>query len=307
MVSKTTFLWVLLIFLLAVLFAIDLSLGSINIPLGQILKILAGNPGIEPVWATIIWDFRMTKALTCVLAGSALALAGLQMQTLFRNPLAGPDVLGLTSGASLAVALIFMGNAAGLQLFTALNSWTVAIAASLGCAGVFLVMLVISRHLQDNVSLLIIGLMVGAGTSSIVSVLQYLSKAEEMQVYLLWTFGSRSHRIDPVANGKHILYADFLSEFGNAFKLSAEITKLYNVFLGGSIGFFEMTESSLGGILLFLFAKRELYSTIAVSILVLHLSDNAGTCLDHCTCDILTLWAEYASHSDFSSYNARHG
>ncbi|MFZ6013274.1 MAG: iron chelate uptake ABC transporter family permease subunit, partial [Bacteroidota bacterium] len=132
----------------------------------------------------------MTKALTCILAGSALAIGGLQMQTLFRNPLAGPDVLGLSSGASLAVALIFMGNAAGLVLFTVQNAWTVAVAASFGCMAVFLVMLAFSRRLHDNVSLLIVGLMVGAGTSSIVSVLQYLSKAEEMQVYMIWTFGS---------------------------------------------------------------------------------------------------------------------
>ncbi len=144
----------------------------------------------DTVWTSIIWDFRMTKALTCVLTGSALALGGLQMQTLFRNPLAGPDVLGLSSGASLAVALIFMSNATGITLLSMNTPWSVAIAASLGCAGVFLIMLAFSRRLQDNVSLLIVGLMVGAGTSSVVSVLQYLSKAEEMQVYVFWTFGS---------------------------------------------------------------------------------------------------------------------
>jgi len=112
------------------------------------------------------------------------------MQTLFRNPLAGPDVLGLTSGASLAVSLIFMSNAAGFTLFSVQSPWSVAIAASVGCFAVFLIMIGVARRIQDNVSLLIVGLMVAAATSSIVSVLQYLSDAEEMQVYIIWTFGS---------------------------------------------------------------------------------------------------------------------
>jgi iron complex transport system permease protein len=190
MQPKTTFRWVILLTLLLVLFLLNLSLGSVRIPLAEIIKILFGGTSDEPVWADILWNFRMTKAITCVLAGSALALGGLQMQTLFRNPLAGPDVLGLSSGASLMVSLVFMSNAAGVTLFTVQSPWTVAIAASIGCAMVFVIMLVISGKLQDNVSLLIVGLMVGAGTSSIVSVLQYLSKAEEMQVYIVWTFGS---------------------------------------------------------------------------------------------------------------------
>lgn len=187
--SKTTARWVILIVLPALLFLLNLSLGSVHIPVTEIFRILVGGDTQE-VWKEIVWDFRMTKAITCVLAGSALALGGLQMQTLFRNPLAGPDVLGLSSGASLAVSLIFMSNAAGVTLFNVQTPWAVAIAASVGCSFVFLIMLAISRRLRDNVSLLIVGLMVGAGTSSIVSVLQYLSKAEEMQVYILWTFGS---------------------------------------------------------------------------------------------------------------------
>jgi iron complex transport system permease protein len=187
---KTTFTWFILIMSLLLLFLLNLSLGSINIPFIEVFKILMLQSADDTVWTSIIWDFRMTKALTCVLTGSALALGGLQMQTLFRNPLAGPDVLGLSSGASLAVALIFMSNATGITLLSMNTPWSVAIAASLGCAGVFLIMLAFSRRLQDNVSLLIVGLMVGAGTSSVVSVLQYLSKAEEMQVYVFWTFGS---------------------------------------------------------------------------------------------------------------------
>jgi iron complex transport system permease protein len=182
--------WILLPLVLVILTGLSLSLGSISIPFSAIFSILSGGNSPEPVWADIIWNFRMTKALTCILAGGALSLAGLQMQTLFRNALAGPDVLGLSSGASLAVSLIFMGQSAGITILNTPSPWTIAIAASLGCTGVFFIMLLIARRLRDNVSLLIIGLMIGAGTSSIVSVLQYISTAEEMQTYLIWTFGS---------------------------------------------------------------------------------------------------------------------
>jgi iron complex transport system permease protein len=182
--------WATLILLLLLLFLVNLSIGSVSISISEIFKILTLQAGPEEVHASIVWDFRMTKALTCILAGSALSLGGLQMQTFFRNPLAGPDVLGLTSGASLVVSLIFMSNAADVHVFSMQTPWAVAIAASIGCTGVFFIMVAVSRRVQDSVSLLIVGLMVGAATSSIVSVLQYLSKAEEMQVYMIWTFGS---------------------------------------------------------------------------------------------------------------------
>lgn len=190
MQAKTTARWTVLSLLLLLLFALDLSLGSVHIPLAEILKTIFTGEGSERIWTEIVWDFRMTKALTCVLAGGALATAGLQMQTLFRNALAGPDVLGLSSGASLAVSMIFMGPAAGATVLSAPNPLLVSFAASIGSGAILIVMLIVARKVQDNVSLLIVGLMVGAATSSIVSVLQYLSKAEEMQIYILWTFGS---------------------------------------------------------------------------------------------------------------------
>jgi iron complex transport system permease protein len=190
MLVKNPFRWILLFSSLVVLFVVDLSIGSVPIPVNEILYVLSGGDSTQPVWREIILDFRLTKAFTCVFAGSALALGGLQMQTLFRNPLAGPDVLGLSSGASLAVSLIFMSNAAGFMLIETQSPWAVAIAASTGCFGVFLIMIVVARRIRDNVSLLIVGLMVAATTSSIVSVLQYLSAADEMQVYIIWTFGS---------------------------------------------------------------------------------------------------------------------
>lgn len=179
--------WILLPVLLFVLFLVNISLGSVKIPLADTLKVLTGGEPSNQVWADIIFDFRLTKAFTCILAGGALALGGLLMQTLFRNPLAGPDVLGLTSGASLAVALLVLTGGLG-SLYS--SSLTIALAASIGCSGVFLVVLAIAHRIKDNVSLLIIGLMIGAVTSSIVSVLQFMSQQEDLQYYIIWTFGN---------------------------------------------------------------------------------------------------------------------
>jgi iron complex transport system permease protein len=183
-------LWIALVIALVMLFFLNLSLGSVSVPLSEIFKILLGAEPNEPIWKEIVLNFRLTKALTCVLAGGSLAVGGLQMQTLFRNPLAGPDVFGLSSGASLAVSLIFMASSIGINLFPASSPWVVALAASLGSGIVSLIVLIISNRISDNASLLIIGLMIGAGTSSIVSVLQYISRAEEQQSFLMWTFGN---------------------------------------------------------------------------------------------------------------------
>lgn len=182
--------WIFLPFMLVICLILNLSLGSVSIPFSEILSILLGHETKDPVWKNIIWEFRMTKSLTCILAGAALSVAGLQMQTLFRNALAGPDVLGLSSGASLAVSLIFMGQATGLAFFESPSSWAVVVAASLGSSAVFIVVFLIARRLRDNTSLLIIGLMIGAAVASIVSVLQFVSNASDQQAFLIWTFGS---------------------------------------------------------------------------------------------------------------------
>lgn len=175
---------------LVILLILNISLGSILIPVGEIVRILIGQEPAEAAWKDIILDFRLTKALTCILAGGGLAVSGLQMQTLFRNALAGPDVLGLSAGASLAVALIFLSRSIGLDIHFAPNPWIVVLAASAGALGVFVIMVTVARKLTDNVSLLIIGLMIGAAASSLVSVMQYTSNAEELQTYIMWTFGS---------------------------------------------------------------------------------------------------------------------
>ena len=181
--------WILLPSVLMVLFLVDISLGSVKIPLTDTLKVLTGGEPSNPIWADIIFDFRLTKAFTCILAGGALALGGLLMQTLFRNPLAGPDVLGLSSGASLAVAIVVMIGGLG-TLFS--SSLSIALAASVGCAGIFMIVLSIAHRIRDNISLLLIGLMIGAATASVVSIIQFVSRAEDLQYYIIWTFGSMS-------------------------------------------------------------------------------------------------------------------
>lgn len=141
--------------------------------------------------ADILWQFRLPKAITCVLAGSALATGGLLMQTLFRNPMAGPDVLGLTSGSSLFVATLLMAGRYGSSIGNLVqNPWSVAFAASLGGAMVFIIIISIARYVRDNTSLLIVGLMISAATSSIVSVLQFTSQADDLQTFMIWMLGS---------------------------------------------------------------------------------------------------------------------
>lgn len=181
--------YLILITLVTGLFLLDILTGSVKIPFSDILSILWGKTSTS---SEIIWQFRLPKAITCVLAGGALAAAGLMMQTLFRNPLAGPDVLGLSSGASLVVAiLIFAG-----QLLPQLGSlifnspWSLAIGASVGGGFVFLLVIGISNFVKDNASLLIIGLMISALTSSLVSIMQYVSQAEDLQTFMIWSLGN---------------------------------------------------------------------------------------------------------------------
>lgn len=145
-----------------------------------------GSKDVDPVIRSILFDFRLTKALTCVLAGGGLALGGLFMQTLFRNVLAGPDVFGLSSGASLFVALVLMTGS--LPFFS--GPFGLAIAASMGSIAVFVIVFGVSLKVRDNTSLLLIGLMIGAAVSSVVSVIQFVSTAQNQHFYLIWTFGS---------------------------------------------------------------------------------------------------------------------
>jgi len=175
----------LLFFLLAILFIVDIRIGSVSFSFSEFFSNIFSTT--DSTVHAILWQFRLPKAITCVLAGASLACAGLMMQTLFRNPLAGPDVLGLSSGASLAVGLLVL---LGRGLNFSSNEWSLAIAAGGGGMLVLLLMLAIARSVRDNASLLIIGLMLAAATSSIMSVMQFVSRADDLQFYVLWTMGS---------------------------------------------------------------------------------------------------------------------
>ncbi|MEH2011295.1 iron ABC transporter permease [Nostoc sp.] len=175
-------------------FLLDLALGSVDIPINEVVKILLGQEPEKATWANIILKFRLPKALTATLAGAALGVSGLQMQTLFKNPLAGPFVLGISSGASLGVALVMLTASATTPTLLAnlgyLGDFGLVIAASLGAASVLGMMLVVSRRVQDTMTLLILGLLFGYATSAIVSILLQFSSKERIQSYIMWTFGS---------------------------------------------------------------------------------------------------------------------
>ena len=177
------------------LLALDIGLGSVRIPPEAVVKILFGIDAENEVWHKIIFMIRLPKAISAVLAGSALAVAGLQMQTLFHNPLAGPSVLGITAGASFGVALVMLsgGGVASIYAIQQLEiggSWLIVIASAMGAGLVMSLILLISIRLKDNISLLIIGIMIGNISISIVSIWQYFSEPERIQDYLMWTFGS---------------------------------------------------------------------------------------------------------------------
>lgn len=178
-----------------VLFLANIALGSVHIPFKEIVNILLGDGSVNTAWQKIIINIRIPRAVTAILAGSALSVSGLQMQTLFRNPLAGPSVLGITSGASLGVAVVMLAGGTitsifAIQQLSALGSWLIVGAASMGSAAVLLLILLISVKVRDNVTLLIIGLMIGNITIALVSIWQYFSRPEQIQDYLIWTFGS---------------------------------------------------------------------------------------------------------------------
>jgi iron complex transport system permease protein len=178
----------------AAAFVASLALGSVGIPVRDILAILTGGEGARASWTTIIMDFRLPKALTAALAGAALSVSGLLMQTLFRNPLADPYVLGISSGASLGVALVVLITAsAGVSLFsglTAIGDAGLVAAASIGAALVMAVVALIARRVRQTMTLLIVGLMIGYLTGSLVSILMHFSIPDRIQAYVNWTFGT---------------------------------------------------------------------------------------------------------------------
>jgi len=181
--------WILLAIGTILIFFLDLSLGSVSIPLSQTLAILSGQKVENAAWEQIILLFRLPRVLTAVTVGAGLSISGLLMQTLFRNPLAGPYVLGISSGASLGVALLVLAGGI-LPLGLLVGKVSILLAAGIGAGSIMFVVLLLSRNIVDSTTLLILGLMFGSITGAIVGILQFYSQAEELQSYLVWTFGS---------------------------------------------------------------------------------------------------------------------
>lgn len=177
---------------LVVCFTLNIGLGSVTIPFKDTMNVVFGGDPSHESWKYIILNYRIPKAFTAVLVGSGLALSGLLMQTFFRNPLAGPFVLGISSGASLGAALLIMGVSlfSGIFGFNLITDITLALAAGIGSFVVLLAVMVVASRIKDTMALLIIGLMFGSITAAVVSVLAYFTSAEKLQQYIYWSFGS---------------------------------------------------------------------------------------------------------------------
>ena len=173
-------------------FLLNISFGQVAIPFKEVIKSLFGSHASKETWEYIIVNFRLPKAITAILVGIGLSISGLLMQTLFRNPLAGPYVLGLSSGSSLGVAFVILG-AGILPLSLAdflLSSYGIILASCLGSFMVLLLVLTISKFLRDTMTILIAGLMFSSFASAIVSILTYFSSAEKLQKFTFWSMGS---------------------------------------------------------------------------------------------------------------------
>ncbi|RYC52973.1 FecCD family ABC transporter permease [Flagellimonas olearia] len=184
--------FVLISVALCLALVLNISSGSVSIPFSATLSGLLGKPLEVPSWEYILWDYRVPKAFTALLVGGGLSLSGLLMQTLFRNPLAGPFVLGISSGASLGAALLLMGTSfiSSFASLSFVGDVSLTIAASLGSFLVLAVVLTVAQRIRDTMALLVIGLMFGSITSALVSVLAYFTSAESLQRFIFWSFGS---------------------------------------------------------------------------------------------------------------------
>lgn len=191
--GRSAILIALLIILIGT-FCLVLAVGSVSVPLEDVWRALIGQPTSRPAYATIVTQFRLPRALTALLAGAALAVGGVQMQTLFRNPLTDPFVLGISAGASLGVALVVLAvgttGATVLVGIGLLGDLSLAAAASLGAALMLGIVLSFAQRARSILTLLIVGLMLSYAVSALVSLLLYFSIPERIQAYINWTFGS---------------------------------------------------------------------------------------------------------------------
>lgn len=188
-------LYMLLIALLIfVFFLLNILLGSIQIPFKDVWHILWGDYNGNEIWQNIVWKSRVPQALTALVAGAGLSVSGLQMQTVFRNPLAGPSVLGISSGASMGVAFVVLlsGTIGGVALSKVgvMGEIALTISAIIGSLSIMALIIFVSQKVKGNVTLLIIGVMVGYVANAVIGVLKYFSVEEDIRAYVIWGLGS---------------------------------------------------------------------------------------------------------------------
>lgn len=179
-----------LLFLVVCFLILDIFLGSVSIKASDVIKAIFTNT--DSNFETIILKFRLPKAITALIVGIALSLSGLQMQTVFRNPMAGPDVLGISSGASLGVAFVILGFSANISpdSLKGLGNWILVAASWAGAGAVMILIMFISSRVKDIMTILILGIMLSSGISAIVIIMQYFSNETMLKAYVIWTMGS---------------------------------------------------------------------------------------------------------------------
>jgi len=191
MLKNKSFLFSASIIILLLFVISDILIGSVSIPFKEFVNLIL-NSQIKPEYKTIITEFRFPKTITALLAGAALSVAGLQMQTIFRNPLAGPYVLGISSGASLGVAVLLLSPLPFILSGTAGISWITSISAWIGASLVLFLIFIVSIRVKDVMTILIIGVLFGSAVSAFVSILQYFGEQSQVKTFIVWTMGSLS-------------------------------------------------------------------------------------------------------------------
>ncbi|MCX7986578.1 MAG: iron ABC transporter permease [Bacteroidales bacterium] len=192
--SKRSLIFVALLLLVLLFFFIDIVIGNAEVPVGDLIRSII-SPSEYSTASMIFYNFRLPKALAAVITGVALGISGLLTQTYFRNPLAGPDVLGISSGASLGVAFVLLVISQFLPSLgsSPVGNWTIIVAACVGAAATMLMITLVSGIIRDHVTMLVFGLMVGAAFSSAIIVIQYLSNETLLKSFVVWGFGSIRH------------------------------------------------------------------------------------------------------------------
>ena len=195
-----------------VLFALNLAVGTIEIPLKSVWLILMGDGSQQEIWQNIVMRSRLPQALTATVAGAGLAVSGMQMQTVFRNPLAGPSVLGVSSGATLGVGFVVLlsGSLGGVALSRLgyLGDAAMSVAAIIGAMAVLSLIVWVSHKVKGNVTLLVIGVMIGYLATAIIGVLKFFSNEEDVKAFVVWGLGSFSR----VSGDQMLLFVSIMSD-----------------------------------------------------------------------------------------------